>query len=59
MKSMSAQLAEFTGIEISLAVKNLESVSLWYQTYLGFKKVFRLIIQNMELVLFSSKLIMW
>ena len=41
MKSMStSQLADFTGIEISLAVKNLESVSLWYQTYLGFKKVF-------------------
>ena len=59
MKSMSTQLAEFTGIEISLAVKNLESVSLWYQTYLGFKKVFRRIFQNMELVLFSSKLIMW
>ena len=59
MKSMSAQLAEFTGIEISLAVKNLESASLWYQTYPGFKKVFRRIFHNMELVLFSSRLIMW
>jgi methylmalonyl-CoA/ethylmalonyl-CoA epimerase len=33
-------LLDVTSIEVSLAVKDLESVSLWYQNYLGFKVVF-------------------
>jgi hypothetical protein len=34
-------LTDVTSIEVSLAVKDLESVSLWYQTYLGFKVVLK------------------
>ena len=34
-------LTDVTSIEVSLAVKDLESVCLWYQTYLGFKVVLK------------------
>jgi catechol 2,3-dioxygenase-like lactoylglutathione lyase family enzyme len=42
MKTNSASLiTNVTSIEVSLAVKDLESTSLWYQTYLGFREVLR------------------